>query len=82
MITYTKITDPRYRNYNLYIQSEGSWTPEGKGPHVHRLYKSYDGTLIKDKLQGTYSCKPNRIKTQKFDWDFLYFWNTCTEINQ
>ena len=60
----SKITDARYRNYNLYIQSEGSWTPEGKGPNAHRLYKSYDGTLIKDKLQGTYSCKANRIKTE------------------
>ena len=33
-----------------------------KEAHVHRLYKSYDGTLIKDKLQGTYSCKANRIQ--------------------
>lgn len=24
----SKITEPRYRNYNLYIQSEGSWTPK------------------------------------------------------
>ena len=24
----SKITEPRYRNYNLYIQSEVSWTPE------------------------------------------------------